>query len=60
MYCPASMKSPNIPLVNTKLKGKNLVKYFGAVIWNAILINVKKDTSLNGFKDSGFQNKRFI
>ena len=45
------MKSPNIPLVNTKFKGKNLVKYFGAVTWNVILINVKKDTSLNGFKD---------
>ena len=39
-----------IPLVNTELKGKNSISYFGAVIWNAIPINIKTATSLNGFK----------
>ena len=42
----------HIPLVNTKLKGKNSIRYFGAVvIWNAIPINMKTGTSLNGFKN---------
>ena len=36
--------------VNTGLKGKNSVRYFGAVIWNAILLNDKTATSLNGFQ----------
>ena len=37
------------PLVNAELKGKNSIKYFGAVIWNATPINIKTATSLNGF-----------
>ena len=41
----------HIPLVNTELKGKNSIRYFGAVIWNAILINIKTATSLNDFKN---------
>ena len=41
----------HIPLVNTELRGKNLIRYFGEVIWNAIPINIKTATSLNGFKD---------
>ena len=36
--------------VNTGLKSKNSVRYFGAVIWNAILLNDKTATSLNGFQ----------
>ena len=27
-----------IPLINTECKGKNSIRYFGAVIWNAIPI----------------------
>ena len=41
----------HIPLVNTELKGKNSIRYFGAVIWNAIPINIKTATSLNDFKN---------
>ena len=41
----------HIPLVNTELKGKSSIGYFGAVIWNAIPINIKTATSLNGFKN---------
>ena len=37
----------HISLVNTELKGKNLIRYFGVVIWNAILVNIKTATSLN-------------
>ena len=41
----------HIPLVNTELKGKNSIRYFGAVIWNAVPINIKTATSLNDFKN---------
>ena len=41
----------HIPLVNTELKCKNLIKYFGAVIWNAIPINIKKTSPFHGFKN---------
>ena len=41
----------HIPLVNAELKGKNPIRYFAAVIWNAIPDNVKTATSLNGFKN---------
>ena len=41
----------HIPFVNTELKVKNSIRYFGAVIWNAIPINIKTTTSLNGFKN---------
>ena len=40
----------NISLVSNELKGKNSIRYFGVVIWHAVLINIKTDTSLNGFK----------
>ena len=40
----------HIPLVDTELKGKDSIRYFGAVIWNAILVNIKTATSLNGFR----------
>ena len=35
----------------TELKGKNLIRYFGVVIWNVIPTNIKTATSLNGFKN---------
>ena len=41
----------HIPLVNTELKGKNSIRYFGAVVWNAIPINIRTTKSLNGFKN---------
>ena len=41
----------HIPLVNTGLKGKNSIRYFGVIIWNAISINIKTATTLNGFKN---------
>ena len=41
----------HISLVNTELEGKNLIKYFGTEIWNAIPVNIKTATSLNGFKN---------
>ena len=41
----------HFPWVSTKLKGKNLNRYFGAVIWNPILINIKTATFLNNFKN---------
>ena len=41
----------HIPSVNTELKGKNSIRYFGAIIWNAIPLNIKTATSLNAFKN---------
>ena len=41
----------HIPSVNTELKSKNSIRYFGAVIWNAIPFNIKTATSLNAFKN---------
>ena len=41
----------HIPSVNTELKGENSIRYFGAVIWNAIPFNIKTATSLNAFKN---------
>ena len=41
----------HISLVNTELKGKNLIRYFGAVIWIVIPINVETATSLHDFKN---------
>ena len=41
----------HISLVNTEFKGKNSIRYFGAVIWNVIPINIKTATSLNDFKN---------
>ena len=41
----------HMPSVNAELKGKNSVRYFDVVIWNAILINIRTATSLNDFKN---------
>ena len=41
----------HVPSVNTELKGKNSIRYFGAVIWNSIPPSIKKVTSLNAFKN---------
>ena len=41
----------HIPSVNTELKGKNSIRYFDAIIWNAIPLNIKTATSLNAFKN---------
>ena len=41
----------HIPLLNTELTVKNSIRYFIAVIWNAIPINIKTATSLNDFKN---------
>ena len=41
----------HIPSVNTELKGKNSIRYFGAVIWNAIPLSIKTASSLNAFKE---------
>ena len=41
----------HIPSVNTEVKGKNSIRYFGAIIWNAIPLNIKTATSLNAFKN---------
>ena len=43
--------SVHTPLVNTELKGKNSIRYFSAVIWNAISVNIIAATSLNYFKN---------
>ena len=43
--------SLHISFVNTELKRKNSIRYFGAVIWNAVPINIKTATSLNDFKN---------
>ena len=37
-----------------KLKDKNSIAYFGAVVWNAIPVNIKTAASLNDFKN-GFK-----
>ena len=41
----------HVPSVNTELKDKNSIRYFGAVIWNSIPLSIKKVTSLNAFKN---------
>ena len=43
--------SLHISFVNTELKRKNSIRYFGAAIWNAVPINIKTATSLNDFKN---------
>ena len=41
----------HFPSFNTELKGKNSIRYFGAVIWNAIPLSIKTATSLSAFKN---------
>ena len=38
-----------IPLVNSVLKGKNSLRYFGSVIWNSLPIETRKDHSILSF-----------
>ena len=39
-----------VPLVNTVLKGKNSLRYFGPVIWNSIPLDIRLLDSFNTFK----------
>ena len=39
-----------VPLVNTVLKGKNSLRYFGPVIWNSIPIDIRCQDNFNLFK----------
>ena len=38
-----------IPLVNSVLKGKNSLRYFGSVIWNSLPIEIREDHSILSF-----------
>ena len=38
-----------ISSVNSILKGKNSIKYFGSVIWNSLPIEMMKDHSISSF-----------
>ena len=38
-----------IPSVNSVLKGKNSLRYFGSVIWNSLLIEIREDDSISSF-----------
>ena len=38
-----------IPSVSSVLKGKNSLRYFGSVIWNSLVIEVREDHSISSF-----------
>ena len=38
-----------IPSVNSILKGKNDIRYFGSVIWNSLPIEIREDQSISSF-----------
>ena len=38
-----------IPSVNSILKGKNSIRYFGSVIWNSLPIEIREDHSISSF-----------
>ena len=38
-----------IPSVNTVLKKKNFLRYFGSVIWNSLLIEIREDHLISSF-----------
>ena len=38
-----------IPSVNSILKVKNSIRYFGSVIWNALPIEIREDHSISSF-----------
>ena len=38
-----------IPSVNSILKGKNSLRYFGSVIWNSLPIEIREDHSISSF-----------
>ena len=38
-----------IPLVNSVLKGKNSLRYFGSVIWNSLPSEIREDHSISSF-----------
>ena len=46
-----------IPLVNSVLKGKNSLRYFGSVIWNSLPIETRKDHSILSFVTKTKQGK---
>ena len=38
-----------IPSVNSVLKGKNSLRYFGSVIWNSLPIEIREDPLISSF-----------
>ena len=38
-----------VPSVNSVLKGKNSLRYFGSVIWNSLPIEIREDHSISSF-----------
>ena len=38
-----------IPSMNSILKGKNSIRYFGSVIWNSLPIEIREDHSISSF-----------
>ena len=38
-----------IPSVNSVLKGKNSLRYFGSVIWKSLPIEIREDNSISSF-----------
>ena len=38
-----------IPSVKSILKGKNYLRYFGSVVWNALSIKIREDHSILSF-----------
>ena len=44
-----SMTELVIPSVNSILKGKTSIKYFGSVIYNSLAIEIREDHSISSF-----------
>ena len=38
-----------IPSMNSILKGKNSIRYFGSVIWNSLPVEIREDHSIFSF-----------
>ena len=38
-----------IPSMNSTLKGKNSIRYFGSIIWNSLPIEIREDHSIFSF-----------
>ena len=38
-----------IPSMNSILKGKNSIRYFGSVIWNSLPVEIREDRSISSF-----------
>ena len=47
--CLRSKPELVIPSVNSILKGKNSLRYFGSVIWNSLPIEIREDHSISSF-----------